>query len=216
MAEPSVARVVLSATVCWAVACGSLSAQTWDDLLGALGPTPTAQPEVASPTPPAEPTPAPAADAVEASFALREALLVAAEGAVGQASWVDGFAGNRDIRVPLPGKLEESRDTLTRFGLRQEVDELELAMNRAAEATAAEAGFRTSLRRSATSLWTTRWRRSKPVGMPRPTSSASALKLLSPGGTQAGCDRRDGTDGSDRGFRAGSRSRAATWSLRPV
>jgi hypothetical protein len=97
------------------------------------------QPGAPVETPAIPGTPTPAVDPVDASFALREALLTAAEGAVAQGSAVDGFAADRDLRLPLPGKLEASRETLVRFGLGREVDALDLALSRAAEATAADA-----------------------------------------------------------------------------
>jgi hypothetical protein len=51
----------------------------------------------------------------------------------------DGYFGNARIRIPLPQELDSAASTLRQVGLGSHVDELELAMNRAAEAAAGEA-----------------------------------------------------------------------------
>lgn len=137
-------RLVLLIAVWWSLAAGPTAAQTWRDVLGAVTGAGEEQAEEVQPAesddaPPSvtiEPQPV---DSVEAGFALKEALLIAAENAVARASRVDGFLANPEIRIPLPAKLEIARDTLVRFGLDQEVEDLELAINRAAESSAAGA-----------------------------------------------------------------------------
>jgi len=43
------------------------------------------------------------------------------------------------IRIPLPSKLEQARDLLTKVGLEGELDELEVRLNRAAESATPQA-----------------------------------------------------------------------------
>jgi hypothetical protein len=126
----------------WLTAAGPAAAQTWKEMLGVATEEEEAQ---VTETQVAEPQPV---DSVEAGFALKEALLISAENAVAQASGLNGFFANDDIRIPLPAKLEMARETLSRFGLGAEVDNLELAMNRAAEGAAADAlpPFRDAIR----------------------------------------------------------------------
>jgi hypothetical protein len=45
----------------------------------------------------------------------------------------DGYFGNPEVRIPLPGRLEKLRKVLQPLGASKEVDALVLAMNRAAE-----------------------------------------------------------------------------------
>lgn len=70
---------------------------------------------------------------------LREALQVGTRNAVATTSRLDGYWGNPGIRIPLPGSLESMATALRGLGMRSQVDELELAMNRAAERAASEA-----------------------------------------------------------------------------
>ncbi len=112
----------------WSLAGGLAAAQTWRDLLGVVEEKEEPQAEETEPV-----------DSVEAGFALKEALLIAAENSIAAASRVDGFNANADIRISLPPTLEMAGETLSRFGLGREVDDLQLAMNRAAESAAADA-----------------------------------------------------------------------------
>jgi hypothetical protein len=70
---------------------------------------------------------------------LREALRVGTERAVALTSQTDGFWGNPSLRIPLPSALEPMADALRALGLGGQVDELELAMNRAAERASSQA-----------------------------------------------------------------------------
>ena len=70
----------------------------------------------------------------DATAALRAALTRGAEAAVAGLGQADGFLGNPKVRIPLPGWLEKGAQLLRAAGQGQRVDELETAMNRAAEA----------------------------------------------------------------------------------
>ena len=70
---------------------------------------------------------------------LREALRVGTERAVGKTSQIDGFLGNRLIRIAMPDDVRKMTDTLRKIGLGAQVDELETSMNRAAEKASGEA-----------------------------------------------------------------------------
>lgn len=70
---------------------------------------------------------------------LKEALKVGSANASGQTSAVDGFLGNELIRIGMPDQLDTAALTLQTLGLGFYVEELETAMNRAAEEASAEA-----------------------------------------------------------------------------
>ena len=70
---------------------------------------------------------------------LREALKVGAERVVGQVGAADGFNGDPKIHIPLPESLQKVQSTLARIGLSSMTDDLELRLNRAAEAASPEA-----------------------------------------------------------------------------
>ena len=77
-------------------------------------------------------------DATTAS-GLRDALDVAARRAVQTTSQPGGFLDNKEIHIALPGKLETMASALRMVGMGAQVDELEVAMNHAAEHAAGEA-----------------------------------------------------------------------------
>jgi hypothetical protein len=70
----------------------------------------------------------------DATAGVKAALQRGAEVAVSQLGRNDGFLGNPKVRIPLPGWLEQGAQVLRSLGQGQRVDELETAMNRAAEA----------------------------------------------------------------------------------
>lgn len=75
----------------------------------------------------------------EAALALRTALERGANAAVVLLGRADGFLGNPKVRIPLPGFLVDAATLLRAAGQQRRVDELELAINRAAEAAVPEA-----------------------------------------------------------------------------
>ena len=70
---------------------------------------------------------------------LREALRIGSGRAIDRTSTIDGFLANELIRVSLPEEFEDAARTLRRIGFRRQVDELEVAMNRAAEKAVGQA-----------------------------------------------------------------------------
>ena len=70
---------------------------------------------------------------------LKDALLVGARNAVGIASREGGYSDDPRLRIGLPGSLEKLEKGLRVVGFGDELDEFELAMNRAAEEAAGEA-----------------------------------------------------------------------------
>jgi hypothetical protein len=70
----------------------------------------------------------------EASQALKLALKRGVQSSSFQLGRLDGFMGNEKVRIPLPGHLGEAAKWLALVGQGSKVDELVLAMNRAAEA----------------------------------------------------------------------------------
>ncbi len=75
----------------------------------------------------------------EISAGLREALRVATERVVYRLGRADGFNGDPRIRIPLPETLATVKSSLDRLGMSYILDELELRLNRAAEAATAKA-----------------------------------------------------------------------------
>jgi len=70
----------------------------------------------------------------DASKALKAALEKGALSAIGTLGVNDGFMGNPRVRIALPGHLADAAKLMRTFGQGDQVDALELAMNRAAEA----------------------------------------------------------------------------------
>ncbi|WP_041676597.1 DUF4197 domain-containing protein [Ramlibacter tataouinensis] len=69
----------------------------------------------------------------DASRGLKAALENGALAAVRLLGVPDGFLANPRVRIPLPGWLQDAAGFLRAVGQRRRLDELELAMNRAAE-----------------------------------------------------------------------------------
>ena len=70
----------------------------------------------------------------DATFGLKFALESGAAAAVGLLARPDGFLSNPKVRIPLPDFLQNAAKLLKALGQRAQVEELETAMNRAAEA----------------------------------------------------------------------------------
>jgi hypothetical protein len=75
----------------------------------------------------------------EVGDGLVEALRVGTERVVGQVSADDGYNLDPDIHIPLPGALKDVQKVLKSIGMSDLTDDLELRLNRAAEAAAPEA-----------------------------------------------------------------------------
>jgi hypothetical protein len=69
----------------------------------------------------------------EAAAGVRAALERGASVAVDLLGRPDGFLGNPKVRIPLPGQLQDIGQLMRNLGQGRRVDELETAMNRAAE-----------------------------------------------------------------------------------
>ena len=70
----------------------------------------------------------------DAVAGLREALTRGTTAAIARLGVTDGFLGNPEVKIPLPGKLARAEKTLKMLGLGPKADELVTTMNRAAEA----------------------------------------------------------------------------------
>lgn len=75
----------------------------------------------------------------DAALGVRTALERGAQAAVGLLGRQDGFFGNPLVRIELPGFLKEVGKLMKATGQGKRVDELVLAMNRAAEAAVPQA-----------------------------------------------------------------------------
>ncbi len=80
-----------------------------------------------------------ALDAGTVVAGLKEALRVGTDRTVASTSKLDGFLANELIRIHTPESLGTMTKTLRAVGMGRQVDELEIAMNRAAEQAAGEA-----------------------------------------------------------------------------
>jgi hypothetical protein len=69
----------------------------------------------------------------EAANGLKAALEQGAHAAVGQLGKTDGFLNNERVRIPLPKSLNDASQLMRTFGMGAHLDELVVAMNRAAE-----------------------------------------------------------------------------------
>src|SRR5690606_21909521 len=75
----------------------------------------------------------------EAGTGMREALIQGADKAVSLLGRPGGFLDNAKVKIPLPDTLRRVESGLRLLGMRQQADELVVAMNRAAEAAVPEA-----------------------------------------------------------------------------
>ena len=75
----------------------------------------------------------------EIADGLREALRVGTERVVGQLGQTDGFNADPDIHIPLPSSLQKVQSALEMVGMSEFGDDLELKLNRAAEAATPKA-----------------------------------------------------------------------------
>ncbi|OAN50245.1 hypothetical protein A6A04_02245 [Paramagnetospirillum marisnigri] len=75
----------------------------------------------------------------EIGSGLKEALRLAADKVTGQLGRPDGFNADPKVHIPLPDKLETLRKGLALAGQSGLVDDLELRLNRAAEAATPQA-----------------------------------------------------------------------------
>jgi hypothetical protein len=75
----------------------------------------------------------------DALAGLKAALERSAHAAVAALGRADGFLANPQVRIALPESLQRSEKMARRLGFGTEVDELVVAMNRAAEAAVPEA-----------------------------------------------------------------------------
>ena len=70
----------------------------------------------------------------EIASGLKDALRVGTETVVNQLGGVDGFNSDPEVHIPLPQSLQGVKSALSAVGMSAMVDDLELKLNRAAEA----------------------------------------------------------------------------------
>ena len=75
----------------------------------------------------------------EIAGGLRDALRVGSERVVGTLGAADGFNKSPDVHIPLPGSLKTVQSVLGKVGMGSLGDDLELRLNRAAEAAVPKA-----------------------------------------------------------------------------
>ncbi len=75
----------------------------------------------------------------DAAQGIRAALEQGANAAVALLGRTDGFLGNPQVRIPLPGFLNDASRLLKATGQGKRIEELEVSMNRAAEEAVPEA-----------------------------------------------------------------------------
>ena len=75
----------------------------------------------------------------EIGDAFKNALSIGTQHVVGKLGATDGFNADPSIHIPLPGELQTVKKMLATVGMSQSVDDLELKLNRAAEAATPKA-----------------------------------------------------------------------------
>jgi hypothetical protein len=114
---------VLLAGICLTVTAGPAAAQGWlekaKSVFGAGKPAARADSGLSE---------------AEIGSGLKEALLVGTGRVVDRLGTVDGFNADPRVHIPLPGSLKKVQSTLDAVGMASMLDDLELRMNRAAEA----------------------------------------------------------------------------------
>jgi hypothetical protein len=75
----------------------------------------------------------------EIAAGLKEALRVGTDRVVGQLGVIDGFNMDPSVHIPLPESLKTAQYTLGKVGMSALMDDLELRLNRAAEAATPKA-----------------------------------------------------------------------------
>ena len=75
----------------------------------------------------------------EIGAGLKEALRVGTDRVVGQLGAVNGFNSDPSVHIPLPDSLKTVQSTLSKVGMSGMMDDLELRLNRAAEAATPKA-----------------------------------------------------------------------------
>ena len=75
----------------------------------------------------------------DATVGIRAALQRGAEAAVDLLGKTDGFWGNERVRIPLPEWLAKAESVFRLLGRKQELDDLHMSINRAAEQAVPEA-----------------------------------------------------------------------------
>lgn len=75
----------------------------------------------------------------DATNGLRQALADGSQAAVALLGKENGFFGNAKVKIPLPPALQQVESALRFAGMKQQADDLVLAMNRAAESAVPEA-----------------------------------------------------------------------------
>ncbi|HIJ90133.1 MAG: DUF4197 domain-containing protein [Desulfobulbaceae bacterium] len=75
----------------------------------------------------------------EIGEAFKNALSIGTQNVVGRLGTSDGFNGDPAIHIPLPDELQTVKNMLATIGMSQTVDDLELKLNRAAEAATPKA-----------------------------------------------------------------------------
>ena len=75
----------------------------------------------------------------EIAKGLKEALRIGSERVVGTLGTADGFNKSPDIRIPLPDSLKSVQSMLSKVGMGALGEDLELRLNRAAEAAVPKA-----------------------------------------------------------------------------
>ncbi len=75
----------------------------------------------------------------EIGAAFKEALRIGSETVVEKLGAVNGFNADSNVRIPLPNELSKVKKMLSKLGMSQLVDDLEVKLNRAAEAATPKA-----------------------------------------------------------------------------
>jgi len=115
-------RLIYVVLFCFVVCAATANAGLLDSVIKGLGGSATGEPDN---------------DTVVSG--LKEALSIGTKNAVGNVSQVDGYFGNKMIKILMPEKIQTVANALSKVGYQKEVDDFVLSMNRAAEKAAPKA-----------------------------------------------------------------------------
>jgi len=125
-------RLAVSLSLVVLMASSPVLAQDWLKTLGNVLKSATQEPSGASPT-------LMGLSTQDITAGLKEALRVGTNVVTQKLGTSDGFNSDQSIHIPLPRELRSIQSTLRRFGLGGLADDVELKLNRGAEAAMPEA-----------------------------------------------------------------------------
>jgi len=135
MPEEALSRRIIVTTILWFIPFAAVAQySTPDSLHGLLDQVPNAPARGA-----ASRSAGSGLTQDQIGLGLKDALKVASQRVIGRVGKTDGYNGDPEIRIPLPGPLQQVEGPLRSVGASGMLDDLRLKMNRGAEQAAPKA-----------------------------------------------------------------------------